>query len=57
WAIGKGVKISTKELVLNKRCFNGVIKNVAKGCIVLDMTEESLSIELDNILKAKLEVR
>lgn len=56
-AVGKKIKLRTKELVLNRRNFLATVEAVGVSSVELkDIDQEFWTIEFDNIDKARLEV-
>ncbi len=56
-AVGKKIKLRTKELVLNRRNFLATIEAVGESSVELkDIDEEFWTVEFDNIEKARLEI-
>ncbi len=56
-AVGKKIKLRTKEPVLNRRNFLVTVETVGESSVELkDIDEEYWTVEFDNIDKARLEV-
>ncbi len=56
-AVGKKIKLRTKELVLNRRNFLATVEAVGESSVELkDIDQEYWTVEFDNIDKARLEI-
>ncbi len=55
--LGKSIQVSLFSPIQEKRKFTGVIQDFKESALFLDVGEETISIPIDNIASAKLEIK
>ncbi len=55
--LGKSIQVSLFSPIQEKRKYTGIIENFKESTLFLDVGEKTISIPMDNIASAKLEIK